>query len=229
MKKIFSIHIPKTAGSFFGQVLEGVHPDIQFFNYGINAPETRIYLKGVLKEFPVGEDLESYFFKYINDNQKGLAIMHGHVWKKHFIDEHPDAKVLTWVREPAQRLYSHYEFFKRIPHPGNKRYEKFKNSHQSFLEFATDPLNQNRQTKILDGFQTGLLSFVGVVEKINQSIDNFSSIFDFKITLDGSFNLNRNNDRSGNSYPIERSVLEEIKKSNLEDYSFYEKTLELFT
>ena len=63
MEKIFSIHIPKTAGSFFGQILEGINPDIQFFNYGINAPETRIYLKGVLKEFPVGEDLESFFFK----------------------------------------------------------------------------------------------------------------------------------------------------------------------
>ena len=229
MKKIFSIHIPKTAGSFFGQVLESIHPDIQFFNYGINAPETRIYLKGELKEFPVGEDLESYFFKYINDNQKGLAIMHGHVWKKHFVYKNPDAKILTWVREPAQRLYSHYEFFKRIPHSGNKRYEKFKKSNQSFLEFATDPLNQNRQTKILDGVQLDLLSFVGVVEKINQSIKKFSSIFDLKISLYDSYNLNRNNDRSSNSYPIERSVFEEIKKSNLEDYAFYEKTLESFT
>lgn len=229
MEKIFSIHIPKTAGSFFGQVLEGLCPDIQFFNYGINAPETRTYMKGALKECPAGETLESSFFKYINDNRKGLAIMHGHVWKKYFIDEHPDAKMITWLREPAQRLYSHYEFFKRIPHPGNKRYENFKNSNQSFLEFATDPLNQNRQTKILDGVQQGLLSFVGVVEKINQSIEKFSSIFDFNIILDNSYNFNRNNDRPGNSYPIERSVLEEIKKSNLEDYSFYEKTLESFS
>ena len=117
MEKIFSIHIPKTAGTFFGQILKSVNPDILFFNYGSNSSATRLYVNGKLKDPPNGETYETFYFKIIQEKDKGISIMHGHIWKKEFYGANLDAKLICWLREPAQRLFSHYEFFKRHPHP----------------------------------------------------------------------------------------------------------------
>jgi hypothetical protein len=93
--------------------------------------------------------------------------MHGHIWEKRFWDVNPDARLLCGMREPVQRLYSHYEFFKRQPKPGNERYENFKSRKQTFLEFATYQLNFNRQTGILDGISMNEFSFIAIAVKVN--------------------------------------------------------------
>lgn len=221
MEKIFSIHIPKTAGTFFGQVLQSLQPEIIFFNYGPESPSTRIYIHNEPLEFADRNSLQPFFFDYLRQKDGGVAIMHGHVWEKRFWDENPDAKLLCWMREPAQRLYSHYEFFKRQPKPGNERYENFKRRKQTFLEFATDQLNVNRQTGILDGISINELSFVGVVERVSQSLDLFSNVFGKNISVSETFSLNKNQNRNSESYKISEEELSNIEECNLLDFQNY--------
>jgi hypothetical protein len=228
MEKIFSIHIPKTAGTFFGQILQSINPDILFFNYGLESPGTRIYIQNRLVEPPVGKSHQTFFFDYLKRKDKGVAIMHGHVWEKKFYIANPDAKLICWLREPAQRLYSHYEFFKRQPHPGNERYENFKSRKQTFLEFATDQLNVNRQTTILDGISKNELFFVGIVEKVNPSLNLFQNIFNKDISVNETFSLNKNQNRNSESYKISKEDFSNIKERNLLDYQHYHEIVRTY-
>jgi hypothetical protein len=228
MEKIFSIHIPKTAGTFFGQVLQSIQPEIIFFNYGPGSTATRIYIHNRLVEPSAGKSHQTFFFDYLKRRDKGVAIMHGHVWERRFYDENPNAKLLCWLREPVQRLYSHYEFFKRQPHPGNERYENFKKRKQSFLEFATDQLNVNRQTTILDGILMKEFSFVGIVEEIDQSLQKYSEAFNQTFVVDDSYSLNQNSNRRGEQYQINETELKVIKEENQDDYNSYNRILDSF-
>ena len=71
MEKIFSIHIPKTAGTFFGQILQSINPEILFFNYGANSSDTRLFVDGKLEDPPKGECHQSFFFKLIQGREDG--------------------------------------------------------------------------------------------------------------------------------------------------------------
>ena len=122
--------------------------------------------------------------------------------------------------EPAQSFLS-YEFFKRQPKPGNERYENFKRRKQTFLEFATDQLNVNRQTRILDGISINELSFVGVVERVSQSLDLFSNVFGKNISVSETFSLNKNQNRNSESYKISEEELSNIEECNLLDFQNY--------
>jgi hypothetical protein len=228
MEKIFSIHIPKTAGTFFGQVLQSIQPEIIFFNYGPGSSATRIYIHNRLVEPPVGKSHQTFFFDYLKRKDKGVAIMHGHVWERRFYDENPNAKLLCWLREPVQRLYSHYEFFKRQPHPGNERYEKFKRKKQTFVDFATDQLNVNRQTAILDGISMDELFFVGIVEKVNQSLNLFQNVLKKDFSVKETFSLNKNENRNSESYKISNEDFINIKERNLLDYRHYDEIVRAY-
>jgi len=228
MEKIFSIHIPKTAGTFFGQILQSINPEILFFNYGANSSDTRLFVDGSLEDPPKGECHQSFFFKLIQEREDGVSIMHGHVWENVFYTANPDAKLICWLREPAQRLFSHYEFFKRHPQPGNKRYENFKNRKQTFLEFATDQLNVNRQTRVLDGVLIEEFSSIGIVEKIDRSLKKFSEDFNQNFVIEGSYCLNKNLKRRGEQYQINETELKVIKEKNEDDYNSYNGILDSF-
>ena len=228
MEKIFSIHIPKTAGTFFGQILQSINPEILFFNYGANSSDTRLFVDGSLEDPPKGECHQSFFFKLIPEREDGVSIMHGHVWENVFYTANPDAKLICWLREPAQRLFSHYEFFKRHPQPGNKRYENFKNRKQTFLEFATDQLNVNRQTRVLDGVLIEEFSSIGIVEKIDRSLKKFSEDFNQNFVIEGSYCLNKNLKRRGEQYQINETELKVIKEKNEDDYNSYNGILDSF-
>jgi hypothetical protein len=132
------------------------------------------------------------------------------------------------LREPAQRLFSHYEFFKRHAHPGNERYEKFKDENQSFIEFATDPLNVNRQTRVLDGVLIEEFSSIGIVEKIDRSLKKFSKDFNQNFVIEGSYSLNKNLKRRGEQYQINETELKVIKEKNEDDYNSYNGILDSF-
>jgi hypothetical protein len=154
--------------------------------------------------------------------------MHGHLWEKKFFMANPDAKLICWLREPAQRLFSHYEFFKRYPQPGNKRYENFKNRKQTFLEFATDQLNVNIQTRVLDGVLIEEFSSIGIVEKIDRSLKKFSEDFNQNFVIEGTYSLNKNLKRRGEQYQINETELKVIKEKNEDDYNSYNGILDSF-
>lgn len=109
--EIISIHIPKTAGTSFGYMLIDLYKD----SYGKHYPQPR---KKNIPSF-----LHSKLYnKYDNtpnilskqDLTKNLKCVHGHMtYDKYKSDfNFKNVKLITWVRNPIERLISLYYFRK---------------------------------------------------------------------------------------------------------------------
>ncbi len=90
--EIISVHIPKTAGTTFKKVLQQVYSEEEiFFDYPHRGPQRNRMLK---KEKP------------------NIKIIHGHFPGNKYDLKFPEAKKIIWLRNPIERLISHYFFWK---------------------------------------------------------------------------------------------------------------------
>jgi hypothetical protein len=120
---LISIHIPKTAGSTLTELLRQ--------NYGRH-----------FKHLYTPEDWTQFEkSKPYRTSKPGIKAIHGHlhhinpVWKTLY----PNAKWITWLRDPADRLISAYFHWLRPINHHDPHHIKFAEKMPSLLEFAEDP------------------------------------------------------------------------------------------
>tara|TARA_Y100000588_G_C14068172_1_gene844565 strand:+ start:247 stop:963 length:717 start_codon:yes stop_codon:yes gene_type:complete len=228
MAIILSTHIPKTAGSFFGQALLGCHPEILFYNYGPKSRATRIYQRGQLLNLHEGKDHKDVFLKKSAQyKEEGLAIMHGHFWIRSYSELIPPAKPIVWLREPAQRLRSHFEFWKNPPKHKNPKYKLFKKENFSFVEFATHPEFTNRQYLFTNGVSLNNFVFVGIMEQMENSLNTLSDILPCFPNTNPNIKVNFNPLKESEKYNIGKDEMALIRKANELDYMLYESGLSI--
>ena len=217
-----SVHIPKTAGTLFGRALQELHSDLLFFNYGLETPATRIYEHGQLIQPPAGQLHRDYFRERALQDRPGMAIMHGHFWVSTYLDLLPRAKPVVWLREPAQRLRSHYEFWTSKPPQGtNPKYELFRQEQFDFTAFATHPEFTNRLHKFTTGVALEDYAFVGILERFEDSLATVASILPSLSIPNYGKKVNHNPNRNADAYEIEAEILDQIRLSNQLDYELY--------
>lgn len=145
--EIISLHFPKTAGTSFSKSLED--------NYGHK----------LLKDYhnlDVGEyDLDRY------------TIVHGHLHISKYYKLYPNAKVITWLRNPLDRIVSYYNFWKKHPKlDNNKWYIKFTKEKPTFREFLE---NWDRIPREFEAYTNDFnhknFYFVGITERYNKDIE----------------------------------------------------------
>ena len=108
---IISFHIPKTAGSSFNRhISNNFGREKIFFDYiDPDGCTKSIHLKNgaeikeIFKNQGLDQDLNNYY------------LIHGHITAPKYINVFPDAKYLTWFRDPVQRIVSHYYYYLRAP------------------------------------------------------------------------------------------------------------------
>lgn len=227
MTTILSIHIPKTAGSFFGETLSLSRSQLLFYNYGANSRATRLIYQGNVVEFNSHEERIEFFIDKSNMHHNRMSIMHGHFHGRRFLDELPDAKFLFWLREPAQRLKSHFEFWNRLDYiyAHNPKYYEFKSKRPTFLEFATSKEFTNRQSFFLRDVPSENVLKYGVVEKMRESMMNFTEILGIDPSIINYSYKNANMNKESFLYDIPKDDLEKIIVANKEDYSLYNNVL----
>ena len=222
MDTYLSVHIPKTAGTFFGRALQELQPDLLFFNYGQKAPATRIYERGQLIQPPSGQLHKDYFREHIQQDKPGTAIMHGHFWGSSYLDLIPPAKPIVWLREPAQRLRSHYEFWNnKPPRDTSPKYELFKQEQFDFASFATHPEFTNRLHKFTTGISLDDYAFVGILERLEDSLATLADILPSLSFPNPSKKVNHNPNRTTHAYDIKTKVLDQVRIANHLDYELY--------
>ncbi|HEY0292016.1 MAG TPA: hypothetical protein VGC51_06715 [Hansschlegelia sp.] len=154
---IFSVHIPKTAGTSFRNALKERYGEKLACFYGANDPAThpllRVRRNALASRIPALEDA-------------GVEVLHGHyplsLVKSAIID--PSRQVITWVRDPIDRVVSHYSFIKERPTKWAFDQE-IKSGQLSLLAFAKKRPIRNIATRYLSGFSPDELAFVGVSER----------------------------------------------------------------
>jgi hypothetical protein len=219
-----SVHIPKTAGTFFRTLLEELSFDILFLNYEEDNPNTKILVGGELFTPPIDQSHIDYFFELCHTHS-GIALMHGHFGSERFNHLMDNANFISWVREPIQRLFSLYFYWRRWkPKLPNELYQYFNNKNMSFDEFATDTKFINYQHRYLRGVSISNYSFIGVVEHLHESLQSLSDHFPDLLHLDWDRFINANPSRTTDLYQTKCNK-EKIRSMNHLDYQIYDEVM----
>jgi hypothetical protein len=162
---IVFVHIPKTAGSSFRLAAERhFGPEALLFDYGPEAAQTSPLVKHWVytRQEPEGfrEAVASGPYRFLS----------GHFNREKYADL-PDARLVTWMREPVARLWSSYRHW--------RRHQDFSGSFADFLE---QPRRQNQQARILGDRLDGL-SFVGLTEHYASDLEAFNAAFDTRLWM----------------------------------------------
>lgn len=210
MIELLSIHIPKTGGTSFYQVLQqaygpAVTPSLKRRDY-----EALIAQHGsLLKAF--GPEIRA---------------VHGHLYYRELEALHQEsgARLICWLRHPVERLLSNYRFFiHRLQHPELNPRVYAQNQHrreESLLEYASLEENRNRMSKFLEGILLENLFFVGLLENFEADLQRLAGLMGWPSPP----TLPHHNRAELTDYPaLDAGLYAQIASLNGEDMELYGK------
>lgn len=214
MISLLSIHIPKTAGTSFYNILQAV------YGAALSPSLRRKDIHSLLdaKAQRVTHALESY------------SVWHGHFRYLEINDWHirSAAPVITWLRNPIDRIHSNYLFFQsRLQNPEiNPEVYKL-NKHrlgESLLDYAALPENQNRISWFLDGITPEKFLFIGIMEQFDSDLQRLGHLLKWPhIPV-----ADRLNEGSIPKEPLPARTRALLEKWNEQDLEWYHNAKSLF-
>jgi hypothetical protein len=212
--EVLSVHVPKTAGSSFRSVLMAVYGDRLYLDYSarMNRPT------GARGEF---EAARRRSFRAVPRNARAI---HGHWPLAGYADGFPKAARIVWLREPVDRLISHYFFWKQSrgavdDHP--LRHELW-DSGMSLIDFARKPqMRDIVATHYLRGYDLSDLSFVGITEHFEIELQRLAAFLHWPRVAAPRVNPTTHEDYVGGQVPEE--VRLEIARLNSLDMELYRR------
>jgi len=211
--ELVSLHIPKTAGTSFRNILKAVYGEENIVRFDIKIKTRKI-------------DIENKPFEKdrLPENIKGI---HGHFHYLDLVEQvnvPPSAKWITWLREPSQRVLSNYFYLSERLRDELDEERKGLNilakMQRSLIEFSRDEINRNRMSKFLAGIDLNQFAFIGLQETYEADLERLAGILGW------------------NSYPnlkhnvtaarpmVDPEVLAEIRELNSDDYKLYAEAIE---
>jgi hypothetical protein len=195
MLKLISIHINKTAGRSFEEVLRQNYGDSVFKIHTHDGP----------KKIRRGRSC-SELKKEIPDSAQ---VIHGHFKVKDILLFKKSTPIITWVRNPIDRVISNYFYV-----------QKFKDKKESILGYIEKETSRNRMSKILSGISLDELFFIGIQENFKQDLEILGKKLNWN-----TFNIPYLNKTKYSD--IDKKTRSTIKELNKEDCILYNKVLEL--
>lgn len=199
---LISVYIPETAGADFGERLK-VH-------YG-----ERICLHYY---HPYGYDPFTSSLVRLDEIPANIECIHGHFPARRFLDKYPDPMLVTWLRDPVERVISEYEYLKANPDPQSGLSQLIEGG-AGLLEFAEHDYARNTQARYVDGVPLSDFAFVGVSERLGEELARFAG-------LAGIALLDEDGADPGGRWrrpqPVGDAARGRIHELNLEDSALYE-------
>ena len=160
-QKLIFIHIPKAAGTTFRDVLEREYEPEQTF---------------VIRDNEFRESLQD-FNNLPRQRQVEIKLLVGHMpFGAHKFLTDP-AAYITLMREPVDRIISHYYYVRR--NPGHKLYHQVTSCKMDLIDYVCSGISReldNGQTRLISGMNS--VSIGECSEKmLNQAIDNIHTHF----------------------------------------------------
>ena len=220
-----SIHIPKTAGTTLGYILDLGFRRKVFYDYTQLDDKPELLQKDIA-HLQANKDFIAERFKLI----------HGHFHYKKYGDIFPNAKYITCLREPLKRTVSQYHHIIQEADPNHWLYERLSTGKMDFVEFTSLPNICRAQSWHLDGIAIEDMAHVSLSENLVDSIYQFQVLFNFErndpyMAFKGAEsipNTNPSNARHIAKTEIPYSHLEQAKKILCEDYDLYERGIQKF-
>ena len=212
--ELVSLHIPKTAGTSFRNILKSVYGDRAVVRLDINN-------KGVTR---LNQKI------YTEQQPPSAKVIHGHFVYgdiENRFDLPPHFKKITWLRNPVQRVVSNYYYLeailKTLLSEKRKNLNILSKMQRSLLEYAGDEINRNRQAKFLKGIQLEDFDFVGIQEDFNEDLVEIAKVLNWSKYPEPIHQNKTPTERP----PLDPEILRQIERLNQEDMNLYREALEL--
>lgn len=224
---IVSVHMPKAGGSTFKNVLQKKYGGSMQLDY--DNPMSKSFEERTNEAIKFDEKLNS--LKRISYRIRGIKCIHGHFLPYKYKKMLPNKDVIfvTWLRDPVERLISHYYFWKRIYSKDSSPFHrKIVEESWSVEQFCLCDEMKNFYSNFFWEFPIDNFDFIGLVEFFNEDIQYFSNEYLSNTSKVEIKTANRNNESQGlYSDKINKEVLADIKSFHYEDYQIYNYCLEM--
>jgi hypothetical protein len=207
---IVSVHIPKTGGVSFREVLAKLAEGRMVQDYDDRPLAPRTLWRAAR------ERLRSARLP------PGTRVVHGHFVASKYWRGYRDARFVTWLRDPVERLASHYHYWQREPDPRNPTCRRLLEERLSLEQFAALPEMRDVHARFLGGMPVEAFAFVGLTEAFDEGMALFARLFGAELPP-GAPRRNANPERRGERYDIEPTVRRAIAARNRADLALYER------
>jgi len=211
---LISIHIPKTAGTSFRNILKDA--------YGAENVVRLDILKGASKVL-----IDNIEFKSRKLSSR-IKVVHGHfnyIDLSEKFDLKDETPIITWLRNPIERVVSNYYYLsKRLKEEldeEGKGLNILAKMQKSLIEYARLEMNQNRMSKFLNGISLEEMKFVGIQEHFNEDLEYFGKLFGIENIKPLEHNI------TGKKHNVNDEIIREIAELNSLDMDIYKMGLEL--
>ena len=224
MKTLVSLHLPKTAGESFAKTLHDF--------YGKKL--TKDYADYPINTSVQDRNRQAIQYAITNNNQNTInlsACIHGHFLPIKYlqfqsIGQNNDLTFITWMRNPIDRLISHYYYW--IERSSLKSHAPL---HQRVVEekwslekFCLAPELQNLYEQFLWGFPVRYFDFIGITEHYQSDLKYFS----LKYLDENSKEYSENRSTMlKDDYSISDSLREKIELFHAKDIELYKRACEM--
>jgi len=221
---LISLHMPKTAGSSFLQALETHFGEGLQKDYSDMA-RIQQYLAGDLLPQEV---IERGIVEF--DSSHPPTCIHGHFLPAKFLTLTSagkcEMKFITWLRDPVERLFSHYHYFMRSydPSTAGPLFRKIVEDKWSLETFCFSEEYKNFYSKYLWNFPYDRFDFVGLTEFYEDDLRQFSERF--LKTEAKAYRMNCAVESKIAGHRIDPGFRREVENFHSEDVALYNRALQ---
>ena len=214
--ELISIHIPKTAGTSFMDTLRSVYGSQGVLRVDIPIPGERTPFASAP---PPPDTLPD-----------GTRVIHGHFRASDLRAKYglpSGIPVLTWLRDPVERVISNYRYLHRalrsILREEERNINILSKMERTLMEYASADINRNRMSRFLDGLTLPEMLFAGIQEHMGEDMASLAALLGWR-----KYGTFRHNCAEGAMVTsAEREMREEIASLNSDDVSLYHEALHL--
>lgn len=198
---IISVHIPKCAGTSFKHVLREMLGRSLWANYGDDFSRAAV--------------------------PAHTQCIHGHFSALAYHEIWPEARRLTMVRHPVERVVSNYYHFMREPDGRNSASIRLHAERMTLRQFAELEAVRNEITRYTAGLRPADFAYVGIAERFAESV----LLLRRTLSVDKSISAIRDNvnpDRKTENYELTAEDFDFIAELNSVDLEWYEAAVRNF-
>ncbi len=205
MRPIISVHIPKTGGVSFRNILR------QHYGPGY-----------VQMYWEVITDCNGQVLDRIPESAR---CVHGHFVASDMAARLPGSPLITWVRDPVERVVSSYYYMLREPDWQNSVCRALHEQKLGLLEYAQLPFARNEMARFIGTVPIRDFDFIGLMEDYVGSLIRFGQRYGA-----GGLTSRRDNANperaAGATYPLSAPERSRLLELNARDAEIYEQCVE---
>ncbi len=201
----------KSLETHFGSALLRDYDDLP-----INTPQYERNKAALLASIHNGE----------TDKFAEIECIHGHFLplKYLLLSVKKDLKFITWMRDPIERILSHFFFWKRYYDPATapKLHHRMVEEDWTVERFCLSPELQNIYGQFLWGFPLEYLDFIGITEFYDEDLAYFSEVY---LNCNLAVHAENVGSKEGGKYQIDEKFRKQIQKFHDYDMTLYKRAL----